>query len=462
MSSGAQQLWEACLGQIQLQVPRSSYDTWFKETTGVDLDGDCLTVAVPTLFAVEWLERRMYQLIQRTVTTTAGRPLHVRFAVTSPSQRGALPSPANQQKQAESPLPLDDEPAQPAEIASAHRRSGFNPRYTFGSFVVGKDNQLAHAAAISVAERPGGQYNPLFIYAGVGLGKTHLLHAIATHVAKNNLRPLYVTSEQFTNEFITSIRDRKTEDFRDKYRQPDVLLLDDVQFLAGKEQTQEGFFHTFNDLHNAGKQIVLACDRPPRAVASLEDRLRSRFEWGLITDIQQPQLETRVAILVSKAAAQGTVLPTNVAMAIALRANHSIRELEGCLNRVIALAQFLNTSVTPELVETALAGVTPPQPKPTLSPQEVLARVAQHYHLSTQTLCTRARDRKTTRPQRIAMYILREALNIRADEVADLMGHWHKKTIDNSLKQITAQLQGDASFQAEVQQLLGALSAPPR
>ena len=458
MTTGAKKIWETSLGQLQLQVPRSSYDTWFKGTSGIALEGGSLTVAVPTTFAAEWLERRMYQLIQRTVEGVATSPLHVQFQVLSHAERGR---PGVTDESGPTPqLTLENGTQHPASNGPSHR-GVFNHRYTFDNFIIGTNNQLAHAAARSVAERPGEQYNPLFIYSGVGLGKTHLLHAIASAVAQQNLHPLYVTTEQFTNEFIQAIRERKTEDFRAKYRSADVLLLDDIQFLAGKEQTQEGFFHTFNDLHNSNRHIVVTCDRPPKSVSHLEDRLRSRFEWGLIADIQAPDLETRLAIIYAKAAAQQASLRAEVAESIARRSSHSIRELEGHLNRVLALAQFIEAEITVDLVDMALAVVAPATPAAAIPPQEAIAIVARQYSLNPADLCTRPRDRKTSHPQRIAMYILGSVLGLPSDVVASHLGNWNKRTISNSLKQISQQVKEDTALQQELGQLKAHLGLAP-
>ena len=459
MTTSAQQLWETSLGQLQLQVPRSSYETWFKGTSGLTLDGDALTVAVPTPFAAEWLERRMHQLIQRTIAKVAASPLQVHFQVASSpgSSRHADASP----EESSSPprLPLPNAPLSPSN--NKRPSNGFfNPRYTFDSFVIGTANQLAHAAASAVAEQPGARYNPLFIYSGVGLGKTHLLHAIASSIAQRNLRPLYVTTEQFTNEFILSIRDRKTEDFRAKYRSADVLLLDDIQFLAGKEQTQEGFFHTFNDLHNANRQIVVTCDRPPGSVALLEDRLRSRFEWGLIADIHPPYLETRLAILYSKAKTQGITLGEEAAQAIAARASHSVRELEGCLNRVIALSQFIGEPISRDLVNRALAAVAPSVATGHITTKTTVAAVASQYNISPEAIYVRPHDRKTTLPQRVAMYLLSTLLTQPASEIAASLGDWHPKTVRNSLTQITQQRKLDNNLNQSINQINQALRTP--
>ena len=460
MALGPQQIWETSLGQFQLQVPRSSYNTWFRGTQGIALDEDSLTIAVATSFAAEWLERRMAPLIHKTVAEVSARSLRVRFQVVSGRDRPNQANGETIEMASPSLFPEDEAPFMPSDGALLGT-DVLNRRYTFDNFVVGKDNQLAHAAAAAVADHPGRHYNPLFIYSGVGLGKTHLLHAIASQVTQMNMAPVYVTAERFTNEFIMAIRERKTEGFRAKYRSADVLLVDDIQFLAGKEQTQEGFFHTFNELHNANRQIVIACDRPPGSVPLLEDRLRSRFEGGLIADIQPPKLETRLAILHSKASSMGVDLSGEVALNIARRAAHSIRELEGYLNRVVAMAQFLGKEISPEVVDIALASLGQEPKAPSVTTTEVVQHVATYYKISPDQLCTRPQDRRTTSPQRVTMHILSSVLNQTPREIGGLLGKWHERTVRNTLRQMTDLATQSGPVAAEIRQIVAGLSEPP-
>ena len=450
LTTSVQTLWETALGQLQLQVPRSSYDTWLKGTVGLSLENGQFTIGAPSSFAAEWLERRMYQLIQKTVADVTAEPLQVRITVSPQSRTNGSGNGAMSGDHAHAPL----SPALPARTVS------LNHKYTFKNFVQGSCNQMAYAASRAVAEHPGGQFNPLFIYSGVGLGKTHLLQAIAASVAQNGLSPLYVTTEHFTNDFIRSIRERKVEEFRAKYRGTDVLLLDDIQFLAGKEQTQEGFFHTFNDLHNAGKQIVVACDSSPRALSMLEDRLCSRFEWGLIVDLQPPGLETRIAIVQEKALAAGNPISMEMAGEIAMRASRNVRDLEGSLNRVLALSQFQDVSISDDLVRTALAGLPIANRYASLSPAKVVDDVAEYFHVPSGEIRTRRRDRKTTHPQRVAMYILSEFLNEPLPKIGALLGSWDTKTVRNCLARVSIKLKSDPSAQAETDEVLRKLGVP--
>ena len=446
MTNYAQKLWTASLGQLQLQVPRSSYETWLKGTLGLSIDGDLLSVGTPTTFASEWLERRMHQVIEDVVSGVAGRPIRVAIKVVSPhfesrpSEDGAVDAPCPVQPGG-NPHPVSPGPV---------RNYSGNGRYTFNNFITGVSNHLAYAAARAVADKPGVQYNPLFIYSGVGLGKTHLLHAIASSVSERGVTPLYVTTEQFTNDFVQSIRQRRTEEFRAKYRSAEFLLLDDVQFLSGKEQTQEGLFHTFNDLHNANRQIVVACDQPPTSVSLLEDRLRSRFEWGLIADIQEPELETRVAILTHKAQAQNAPITEEAAFEIARRAPKGIRSLEGCLNRIIALSQFFNAPISKELIDMALSGMSASDSSQKLNPAAILESVSEYYQVPTELICTRTRDRKTTHPQRVAMFLLDLTISKPIKEIATLMGNWNPRTVRNSIKQINEALLSEPTITNEV------------
>ena len=432
MTNHAQKLWNASLGQLQLQVPRSSYETWLKGTLGLSIDGDLLSVGTPTTFASEWLERRMHQVIEDVVSGVAGRPIRVAIKVVSshfesdPTEDGAMVAPIPVQPEG-NPLPAPSGPV---------RNYNGNGRYTFNNFITGVSNHLAYAAARAVADKPGVQYNPLFIYSGVGLGKTHLLHAIASFVSQQGVTPLYVTTEQFTNDFVQSIRQRRTEEFRAKYRSAEFLLLDDVQFISGKEQTQEGLFHTFNDLHNANRQIVVACDQPPTSVSLLEDRLRSRFEWGLIADIQEPELETRVAILIHKAQAQNVPITEEAAFEIARRAPNGVRSLEGCLNRIIALSQFFGSPISTDLIDMALSGMPTADPGQKLSLDVILESVSQYYQVPAKLICTRTRDRKTTHPQRVTMFLLDATIKKPVREIASLLGNWNPKTVRNSIRQI--------------------------
>ena len=334
-----------------------------------------------------------------------------------------------------------------------------NLRYTFDTFIVGSCNRLAHAAALGVAEDPGHGYNPLFIYGGVGLGKTHLIQAIGHVAFANGFQVLYTSTEQFTNEFITAIRERKTEDFRAKFRNVDFLLIDDIHFIAGKEQTQESFFHTFNDLHNANKQIVLTSDRHPRSLPLLEDRLRSRFEWGLITDIQPPDLETRLAILQVKSEQQGVNPSKEVLDFLARRYQKNIRELEGSLNRVIAYAKLTREPITIELTEKALRDVGDIGAQK-LTPTFILNTVAKHFSLSLEALQGKQRDQKTALARQIAMYLVREETHCPLEEIGELLGGKDHSTVLYGHQRILTQMEVDPTLRQTVLGIRETLYSP--
>jgi len=314
--------------------------------------------------------------------------------------------------------------------------ASLNPRYTFDSFVVGKSNQLANAACQAVADEPGRAYNPLFIYGGVGLGKTHLMHAIGHEILRRNMRVLYVSSETFTNEMIDSIQQHRTEEFRNKFRRVQLLLVDDIQFIAGKVGTQEEFFHTFNAIHEGGGQIVISCDRPPKAISTLEDRLRSRFEWGLIADIQPPDLETRIAILRSKCQSQGMQVPEEVLEAIARKVQSNIRELEGSLNRIVAQASVSGEPITVQTAFTALNEVMFNISRRFIKPETILAAVARYYHVSEDDLRGKARDKRVVLPRQVTMYMLREETELPLVEVGRLLGGRDHTTVMHSVEKV--------------------------
>lgn len=428
------------LDQLREQLLPANFETWLKDTVGLTCQKDNLVVGTPSASTTEWLEKRLYSMIQKTLMAITNREIHVQFQVMQPWV-GDAPTPGT------TAPPLRHTPLnhRPREYPSS-----LNPRYSFSSFIVGTCNRLAHAASLSVAENPGSSYNPLFIYGGAGLGKSHLLHAIGHLVSKNNLNLIYVTSEQFTNEFVNAIRERKTEDFRNKYRSVDLLLIDDIQFIADKEQTQEGFFHTFNDLHTSNRQIVITSDRSPKSMPSLEDRLRSRFEWGLIADIQPPDLETRLAILRTKAEEQHTEVPTDVLTLIARKVQKNIRELEGSLNRVIAHARLNKTSPTVELASQALIDFPSDGSRRHITPAQVLDAVARYFNLSTDTLRGGKRDKAIATARQVAMYIMREDTSLSFSQIGAELGNRDHKTIIHGCTKIATEINNDPELRRTV------------
>ena len=415
MDMSIQELWSRALESIRGKLSKPSFETWLMSTKAVDYDDDTLVISAPNDFTRDWLASHYVDLIRDTLLEITGKEIEVRIVNAQPAeaeQRAAGPE--------KKPAATDDPP-----------KTMLNPRYTFDSFVIGSGNRFAHAASLAVAEAPAKAYNPLFIYGGVGLGKTHLMHAIGHYVLEHNpgSRVVYISSEKFTNEFINSIRDNKTVDFRNKYRNVDILLIDDIQFLAGKEQTQEEFFHTFNTLHEESKQIVISSDRPPKEIPTLEDRLRSRFEWGLITDIQPPDLETRLAILRKKASADNLDIPGEVLAYIADRIDTNIRELEGALIRVVAYSALMNQPITPELAAEALKDIVPNHRERAVSIQDIQQEVCAFYRLSIEDLKAKKRTKNVAFPRQIAMYLCREMTDSSLPKIGEAIrrtGSYHR------------------------------------
>ena len=435
----AKEVWRAVLGDLQLQLPRPTFETWLKSTEGVSENGQAFVVEVPSAFTVEWLEKRMFHTLQRTLEKVAGYPLQLKLQVRSGGISYAV-------ERAQLPQGVTPEVSQPL-----FEFKTLNPRYTFESFVVGSSNRLAFSAAHAVAETPGVNYNPLFLYSGAGLGKTHLLQAIGRTCAMRGMSVLYVTSEQFTNEFIAAIRSRTTEDFRKRYRSVQMLLVDDVQFLSGKEQTHEGFFHTFNDIHNSGHQVVVSSDRPPRELPLMEDRLRSRFEWGLIADIQPPDLETRMAILASKADEMQVGLQDAVIELIAKRVQRNVRELEGSLNRMVAYSQLMNVDLTLDTTERILNDVTPEQSRASIDPQRILSEVAEYFGIKVDDLLARSRKRTVSIPRQVAMYLLIHEIGIPPTQVGRLLGGRDHSTVIHGAGKINGEMNEDSELRHDVQ-----------
>ena len=442
----AGEVWRATLGELQLQLPRNTFDTWLKPTEGISYQNSRFVVEVPTPFAVAWLERRMYQSIQKTVEKVTGGPADIQFQVragnavaTNPAARAPTLSPQTAEEGEPAPAPT-------RQSAS----STFNQRYGFNSFVVGPSNRLAFSAAQAVVEAPGKIYNPLFIYSGVGLGKTHLLHAIGQASTDLGLDALYVSSEQFTNEFISAIRNRTTEEFRSRYRSVQVLLIDDIQFMSGKEQTQEGFFHTFNDLHNSGQQIVITSDRPPKTLALLEDRLRSRFEWGLIADIQPPDLETRMAILQSKAEDHQLSISEGIIEFIAKRVQKNVRELEGSLNRVVAYSDLMNVPVTLDLASRVLQDLATDAARHSVDPGRIIDEASHHYKITTPELLGRSRTKNIALARQVAMYLLMYELEMSPTQIGRLLGGRDHSTVIHGAGKINCEINEDHKLRLDV------------
>ena len=440
--ANAQKAWQATLGELQLQMTRATFDTWLRGSRVIECEGQVLVVHVRHAYAVDWLQNRLLNVIQRTLQRHIGPEASVTFTARAPQcEEHLILVPETLPE--EQPTPGQEKPAKSDDRPS----SNLSPRYTFDSFVVGVGNRLAQAACLAVAENPANAYNPLFIYGGVGLGKTHLLQALGHKVKERGLSVLYVSSESFTNDLIRAIRTRKTNKFRAKYRYTDVLLVDDIQFIAGKERTQEEFFHTFNALHGAGKQIVVSCDRPPRALVALEDRLRSRFGWGLIADVQPPDFETRVAILQAKAGGASLRVPDEVLTYIARKIPSNIRELEGALNRVLAHSNLMHVPLSADAARVALESLLAHAEN--ASPEKILATVARHYNISEEELIGRSRARVVSVPRQLAMYLIREETGTSLPQIGKLLGGRDHTTVMHGCVQISNRIETNGQIRRD-------------
>ena len=436
----SQQAWQATLGQLQMEMSKAAFDTWVRNAEMVSHEQDIFTIGVQNAYARDWLESRLSSTVTRLLTGIMGRTQSVSFVVWHKEYDGV-------EEEAETA----DAVSEPAQDPSLRTNTSINPRYNFENFVVGASNRLAHAACMAVAENPARAYNPLFLYGGVGLGKTHLLHAIGNTALRQGLQVKYVSSEEFTNDLINAIRSHNTPTFRDRYRRIDVLLIDDIQFIAGKESTQEEFFHTFNTLHGQDKQIVMSSDRPPKAMVTLEDRLRSRFEWGLTADIQPPDLETRIAILRSKAERQGREVPVEILETIARLVQSNIRELEGALTRVVAFADLSGHPLSAQLVQTALADLLPQ--RGSLEPRQVLMAVASVFGLTPEELLGRSRSRDVALPRQVAMYLMREEVNASLPQIGEALGGRDHTTIMYGCEKVADMIERDDRLRRQVLQI---------
>ncbi len=437
----AKQAWQSVLGQLQIEMPKASFDTWVRDTYPLSYENGALTVGVPNAYARDWLDSRLASTVSRLLVGVLDANVAVNFVVSQGEEAEVVETDASSAVQ--------DEPRA--------RNASLNTRYTFETFVVGSGNRLAHAACQAVAEKPARAYNPLFLYGGVGLGKTHLLHAIGNACYARGLNVLYVSSEEFTNDMVNAIRTHTTQAFRDKYRLADVLLVDDIQFIAGKESTQEEFFHTFNTLHGQDKQIIVSSDRPPKALVTLEERLRSRFEWGLAADIQPPDLETRLAILRAKAERTGRFIPDEILDTIARRVQSNIRELEGALNRIIAYADLSGQSLTPQLVEVALADLLPQRQN--VVPEKVIELVAREWQTTVDALLGRDRSQKIAEPRQVAMYLLRKETDSSLPQIGEVLGGRDHTTVMYAIEKISNEIETKPDLRKRIinvkQQLYG-------
>ncbi len=433
-TSSAAGIWQEALRRIGSRLSKPTYELYLKNMMPVAVRGDTFVFSVPSRHAKEWIESRHAGLIHSALQDVLARAITIQLVVIEESAPAPAPSPPVRGPEG---LPL-------------------SPKYTFDTFVIGSGNRFAHAAAMAVAEAPARAYNPLFIYGGVGLGKTHLLQAIGHHVVHTQQlhRVAYISSEKFTNELINAIRDDRTLEFRTKYRSVDVLLIDDIQFLAGKERTQEEFFHTFNTLHEASRQIIITSDRPPKEIPTLEDRLRSRFEWGLIADIQPPDVETRIAILRKKAELDGLSVPDEVAEFIAQRIPSNIRELEGALVRVVAYASLTRAPITVDLAAEILKELLPIPASRPVTIQMIQKAVAEHFGLRIEEMRAKRRTKGIAFPRQVAMYLARELTDASLPRIGEEFGGRDHTTVMHACERVKEALTKDAFLAAGLKKLV--------
>jgi len=448
-------LWQAVLGEIELSISRGNFMTWFKNTSLANHDADKAIITVPNIFIKQQLERKYNDLITDTLRKNGVNATEIVYKIASGSAARAETDdqPVLMPQQSTATQEQMGAPTSSVRSISHAYRQGLNERYTFDNFIVGSGNELAFAACQSIAVNPGTKYNPLFLYGGVGIGKTHLIQAVGNAVLANNpnAKVLYISSEQFVQELVDAIRFKKTADFASHYRTTDVLIVDDVQFIAGKEKMQEEFFHTFNALHQANKQIILTSDKPPRDIPTLEDRLRSRFNWGMSIDMQIPDFETRCAIVQTKAQNQDAELPQDVVEYLANNIQTNIRELEGALNQLLAFCEM--RALEPNIgIATSLLGISKTRPKH-LSAKQIIERTARHFQIPIEDIVGPKRDKDIVVPRQVAMYILRSELHLSFPKIAHELGRKDHTTAIHSVEKIENELRMDGDIRAAIAEI---------
>lgn len=468
-------MWQAVLGEIELSVSRGNFMTWFKQTQLLKQDTDSVVIGVPNVFIKQQLERKYNELITETLQKNGVSPERIEYKIHTVASRKPVDEPVNLDtiRMETGPRPENRgvemtasavRGSQPGTISTGQSaghtyRQGINERYTFENFIVGSGNELAYAACQAIAASPGTKYNPLFLYGGVGIGKTHLMQAVGNAVLNNkrDAKVLYVTSEQFLSEFVQAIRFKKISDFTEVYRTADLLIVDDVQFIAGKEKAQEEFFHTFNTLHQGNKQIIISSDKPPSDIPGLEDRLRSRFVWGMSIDMQIPDFETRCAIIQTKADTHSVVLPQDVVEYLANNVTTNIRELEGALNQLLAFCEM--RSMEPNLaIVSGLLGGARTRPKH-ISAKQIIERTARHFHVSVDEILGAKRDKDIVVPRQVAMYILRSELHLSFPKIAKELGRKDHTTAIHSVEKIEKEIHRDEDIRSAINDIKELLNA---
>ena len=445
MTLGATDLWNRILEQARTGLPEQAYRTWISSAKPVSWSGGVLHVAATSRFHAEWLEDKYGQVVHDIAERVTGEPVELRITPETPTADRSSPEITVTRV-------VEPEPASPSPVSPPSPPPGLNARYTFERFIVGDNNRLAHAASLAVADRPARLYNPLFLYGATGLGKTHLMQAIANRMLAPGgaARICYIPAEQFVNEMVTAIYEHSTDAFRARYRSHDLLLVDDVQFLRRKEHTQEEFFHTFNVLYNAGRQIVLTSDRHPKELEGLEDRLVSRFAWGLVADVDRPDYETRVAILRKKADEDRVFLAPDILDLIARRCTSSVRELEGAIIKLLAFSSLTRQDLTLDLAHVALAGLRDPKEPPLLNPTAIRDEVGKLWGVTGDALASQGRSRTVIVPRQVAMFLIRELLDMPLKQIGRVFGGRDHSTVIHSIRKVQARLDTDDDFRARV------------
>ncbi|MDU3677902.1 chromosomal replication initiator protein DnaA [Clostridium sp.] len=444
MDADLKKLWDQTLTIIKAEMSEVSFNTWIKSCEPISISNDTIRISVPNSFTQDILEKRYKDLVANSIKSICSKLYKIEFLIASDIK-------SDETSKEDTPELKKNK----AVLISDELSTTLNPKYTFDSFVIGNSNRFAHAASLAVAEAPAKAYNPLFIYGGVGLGKTHLMHAIGHYILDSNpnARVEYVSSEKFTNELINAIKDDKNEEFRNKYRNVNVLLIDDIQFIAGKERTQEEFFHTFNALHDANKQIILSSDRPPKEIPTLEDRLRSRFEWGLIADIQVPDFETRMAILKKKADVEKLNVANEVMVYIATKIKSNIRELEGALIRIVAYSSLTNKEITVDLASEALKDIISKKQGKNITISIIQDIVASYFNLRIEDLKSQRRTRNIAYPRQIAMYLSRKLTDMSLPKIGEEFGGRDHTTVIHAYEKISENLNTDESLQHTIEDI---------
>lgn len=452
-------IWKKTLENIKEQITNPSFNTWFSETKAVmTTEENQLVLQVPNNFIQEWIESQYTDLIEEILKDLTGNQWTLILLIPAEVKKFKANKKDTKEKTETTKEVEAVEEIESDDLETELEQNGFNPKYTFDTFVVGNSNRFAHAASLAVAEAPAKAYNPLFIYGDVGLGKTHLMQAIAHFILKNNpdYKVVYVSSETFTNELINAIKDDNTVNFRDKYRNIDILLVDDIQFLAGKERTQEEFFHTFNTLHESNRQLIISSDRPPKEIPTLEERLRSRFEWGLITDIQKPDLETRIAILRKKADIENLTIPNEVVIYIANKIQSNIRELEGALVKVIAYSSLVDREIDVDLAREALKDLVNKKKNESIEVniERIKKIITDDYNLRMEDMQSKKRTQNIAFPRQIAMYLSRELTDFSLPHIGDEFGGRDHTTVIHAHNKIKEKIENEDDFSNKIERLI--------